>query len=289
MKPALLRLVDLPVWLFLLAVSCPAGAAATPDFPALTGRVVDDAGLLAAGAKQELDQELRQHEQETGNQVVVVTLPSLLGYPIEDYGYQLGRHWGIGQDEHDNGVLLIVAPKEHKVRIEVGYGLEGTLTDARSSEIIQRIILPRFRDNDYPDGILRGTRAILSTLEGTYRPPASPSPHIPAYLIGMFVLMTTVGEFIGAVFTSRLVSAGILGGTATVLGWLVLGSLKIGLAVGFFIAVFHLFGGGGPTGRHGSRYRSGYYPGGGGGFSGGGGGFSGGGGSFGGGGASGGW
>jgi uncharacterized protein len=285
--------------LLLLLLAGPAWAA--PGFPQLTGRVVDQAGLLPAATVQQLTRLLAQHEQETGNQVVVVTLSSLQGESIEDYGYQLGRHWGIGTAEHNNGVLLIVAPHERKVRIEVGYGLEGTLTDARSDEIIQQVILPKFRTKHYGEGILLGTQAILATLQGTYTPPKTASLDRPEHFLGLIIVLITLGEFAAGWFSSRLVSSGILGGIAFLFGWLVLGSLVVGLAIAFFVAVFHFFigGGGGPTGRYGRYYRGGrggfgtggFY--GGGGFSGGGGfgggGFSGGGGSFGGGGASGGW
>ncbi len=104
---------------------------------------------------------LADHERATGEQVVVVTLASLQGYPIEDFGYQLGRHWGIGQKGKNTGALLIVAPNEHKVRIEVGYGLEGTLTDAISATIIQNYILPSFKRGDFNFGVLAGTTSML--------------------------------------------------------------------------------------------------------------------------------
>ncbi len=138
--------------------------AAEPKFPPLTGRVVDNAGVLNASTQSELTGMLADHERATGQQVVVVTLPSLQGYTIEDYGYQLGRHWGIGQKGSNTGALLIVAPKEHKVRIEVGYGLEGTLTDAISAAIIQNYILPSFKRGDYSAGALAGTQAIVRVL-----------------------------------------------------------------------------------------------------------------------------
>ncbi len=143
---------------------------ATPQFPALTGRVVDNAGLLSAPERQRLTRLLEEHEAQTTNQVVIVTLESLQGYVIEAFGYQLGRHWGIGQKGKDNGVLLIVASTERKVRIEVGYGLEGTLTDALSRDIIDTRILPAFRSNNYERGIARGTTGILAVLGGTYQP-----------------------------------------------------------------------------------------------------------------------
>jgi uncharacterized protein len=108
---------------------------------------------------------------------VVVTLPSLQGYTIEDFGYQLGRHWGIGQKGTNTGALLIVAPNEHKVRIEVGYGLEGELTDAISATIIQNYILPSFKRGDYSAGVLAGTTSMLHVLGGN--PPEISAPAIP--------------------------------------------------------------------------------------------------------------
>jgi len=142
------------------------------SFPSLTGRVVDNAELLDQATIGKITQLLAQHEQQTSNQVVVVTLKSLQGDSIEDFGYQLGRHWGIGQKGKDNGVLLIVAPKERKVRIEVGYGLEGKLTDAYSSVIINEFILPQFKQGHYAQGILVGVQKILGVLQGTYKPEA---------------------------------------------------------------------------------------------------------------------
>ena len=116
--------------ILLLLILASRALAAAPKFPTLTGRVVDDAGVLDASTQSQLTDMLAAHERATGEQVVVVTLDSLQGFSIEDYGYQLGRYWGIGQKGKNTGAILIVAPKEHKVRIEVGYGLEGTLTDA---------------------------------------------------------------------------------------------------------------------------------------------------------------
>ena len=143
--------------LALLAFIGPA-AAAEPAFPQLTGRVVDDADLLSAADIAELDAGLKALEDKSSDQVVVVTLPSLQGFTIEDFGYQLGRHWGIGTKEKDNGVILIVAPNERKVRIEVGRGLEPLLTDAMSNVIINGAILPRFRSGDYAGGIKEGVK-----------------------------------------------------------------------------------------------------------------------------------
>jgi uncharacterized protein len=149
------------------------GALAALHFPALTGRVVDQAHLLSPSTEQSLEQQLADFETQTTDQIVVVTINSLEGTSIEDYGYQLGRAWGIGQKDKNNGVLLIVAPKERKVRIEVGYGLEGTLTDAASEQIIQNVILPDFRVGHMEQGVIDGTSAILNTLGG------SPAPELP--------------------------------------------------------------------------------------------------------------
>src|SRR5258706_2774915 len=141
----------------------PVAAYALP-FPELSGRVVDDAGILDAAAKAALEGKLAEFEQKTPGQLVVVTLKSLQGTSIEDYGYQLGRHWGFGQKEKNTGALLIVAPNERKVRIEVGYGFEGTLTDAVSRLIIENSIIPRFRANDFAGGVGRGVDDIIQAV-----------------------------------------------------------------------------------------------------------------------------
>src|SRR5882757_1375322 len=141
-----------------------APAWAAPKFPALTGRVVDDANILSSETKADLTQKLAALEQKTSRQLVVVTIPSLGGYEISDYGYQLGRAWGIGQAKLNNGVLLIVAPAEHKVRIEVGYGLEPIVTDALSSVIIQNAVLPKFKAGDYNAGVEGGVDALIQQL-----------------------------------------------------------------------------------------------------------------------------
>lgn len=221
-------------------------------FPALSGRVVDDANLLDAHTRAQLSQMLEAHEQATGEQVVVATVPDLQGLPIEEYGYQLGRYWGIGQKGKDNGALLIVAPQQRKVRIEVGYGLEGLLTDAQSSVIINRIILPAFKRGEMSQGIVQGSAAILQVLGGN--PLAQPS---------------------------RASSADGEGEPPSL--W------AIGLFIVLVVVVLYLqgLGGGGRRGGPGGGFGGGF--GGLGGGRGGGGGFGGGGGSFGGGGSSGSW
>jgi len=141
-------------------------AVAAPKFPPLTGRVVDEAGLLSGQDYAAIVEELKALEAKSTDQLVVVTLKSLQGYSIEDFGYQLGRAWGIGQKGKDNGILLIVAPNERKVRIEVGRGLEPVMTDALSKLIIENAILPEFRRGDFPAGIRAGVRDIKDVLLG---------------------------------------------------------------------------------------------------------------------------
>lgn len=157
MRRAILAVVAL---LCLTAV----GVAQTLTFPTLTGRVVDDAGLLSPSDRAVLAASLADLEAKTTDQLVVVTLKSLQGTAIEDYGYQLGRNWKIGQKDKDSGVLLIVAAAERKVRIEVGYGLEGTLTDAATKLIIENAILPAFRTGDFAGGIRNGAGEIIQLL-----------------------------------------------------------------------------------------------------------------------------
>ena len=139
-------------------------AAHAQSFPKLTGRVVDNANLLSPEQRAALTNELAALEAKNRRQLVVVTIPDLEGYPIEDYGYRLGRTWGIGEKDVNSGALLIVAPKERKVRIEVGYGLEPIVTDALSSVIIQQQILPAFRNGDMAGGIMAGTKALVDLL-----------------------------------------------------------------------------------------------------------------------------
>jgi len=160
------------LFLALAVLVCALGAVAAlpvradPQFPALTGRVVDNANLLSDAEERELATSLEALEAKSTDQVVVVTLPSLQGYEIEEFGYRLGRHWGIGQKDKDNGVLLIVAPNERKVRIEVGRGLEPILTDALTRLIIENAILPQFRRGDFPAGIRAGAQDIVKVLTG---------------------------------------------------------------------------------------------------------------------------
>ncbi len=241
-------------------------ALAEPTFPPLTGRVVDNAHVLSTDAQTRLTAMSYALEQKTKDQLVVVTLPSLQGYTIEQYGYQLGRHWGIGQKGQNNGALLIVAPSEHAVRIEVGYGLEGTLTDAQSALIIQNVMMPAFRRGDYDGGVLAGAATILQAL-------GVETKDVDAVLSQQAAIdqqQDDTAQHHGGGF-------GII--IALFVIWLIFGR--------FFWPLLFLGGLGGGGGRGFGGFGGGNGGGGFGGF--GGGGFSGGGGSFGGGGASGHW
>ena len=137
-------------------------------FPKLDGRVIDEANLLSSAVKKDIDSILKKEESRTSNQIVVVILNSLNGYTIEDYSYQLGRFWQIGQKDKNNGVLLVVSMEEKKIRIEVGYGLEGALTDKIAHEIINYTIKPNFKANQYELGILKAVNEIIATIKGEY-------------------------------------------------------------------------------------------------------------------------
>jgi uncharacterized protein len=270
-------------WLIALLLLCYAGAAVAQTFPPLSGRVVDGAGVLSAAQVQQLTQLSKQVEQASTRQLVVATVPDLQGYPIEDYGYRLGRAWKIGQGEANNGVILLVAPKERKVRIEVGYGLEPIVTDALASVIVNQTILPRFRAGDMGGGIVAGAQAIGEQLklpleaaeqraqaqvkaQGNKRRNGADNGDIAVAIFWAVVIVFVVLPLVA----SRAKGRRVRGGRAPVVIW------GPGLGGGW--------GGGGDHDGGGWGGGGGF-----GGGGGGGGGFSGGGGSFGGGGASGGW
>ena len=144
-----------------------ANTLAEDSLPALSGRVVDNANLLSPTARASLTEKLASLEDKTGDQIVVATLPTLLGHDIETFANSLFRRWALGQKQMNNGVLLLIAPSERQVRIEVGYGLEGVLTDALSSTIINAIILPNFRRDNFEKGIVEGVAAIADVLTGS--------------------------------------------------------------------------------------------------------------------------
>ena len=271
-----------------------ASPAAALDVPPLTGRVMDNAHLLPADVAASLSKELEAHERRTGNQVAVLTLPSLEGEPLEEFSHRVATAWKLGRKGTDNGVLILVVPNDRKVRIEVGYGLEGALTDLKSSRIIREEIVPRFRNGDFPGGIAAGVKAVLGTIEGTYTPPERKpvsTGNKTESALGMSFLAVVVG-----ILTAAIVGHHWKGGSIGSVMAFVL-ALSSGLILAIVAAVIVLIiamglAGMAGGGRSSPRGFSGWGGGSFGEFSGGGGfggGFSGGGGSFGGGGASGSW
>ncbi len=281
-----------------LGVTLIAVSAWALDVPPLTGRVVDLAQVLPADVAASLIRDLEAHEAKTSNQVAVLILPSLEGEPLESFSHRVATTWKLGQKGTENGVLLLLALRERKVRIEVGYGLEGTLTDLRSAHIIRQEIVPRLRSGDLPGGIAAGAQAILDTIEGTYKadevlPGHARSGQEPT-AFEYVIIGIVVGTLAGIVLSHGLQRTRALLGS--LLAFLVaqFASVGLGLAaagVTAFLLWLILYSnrGKGQGGGWGDGFTTGSGGGFGGSFGGGGGGFSGGGGDFGGGGASGGW
>lgn len=146
-------------------------AHAQPAVPPLTARVTDLGDVLSPQTEQALTLSLAAHEDSTSNQVAVLTVPSLGGESVESYANRVFNTWGLGRAATDNGVLVLIAVAEREMRVEVGYGLEGTLTDSRAGRIIRTSFVPSFRDGDYDAGTLAGVAAVLGVLDGTYEPP----------------------------------------------------------------------------------------------------------------------
>lgn len=273
----------------LLALTLCAVQALALDVPRLTGRVNDTAGMLSKEAVARLDAALADFERTDSTQLVVLTIPSLQGEPLEDYAVKVAQAWGIGQKGKDNGVLLLVSKGDRKVRIEVGYGLEGRLTDALTGRIIDHAIVPAFKAGRFDAGVEAGVAAIIEGARGEYQ--AAPggdnaSGHDDNAFFALFVLAVVLSSLLSGLPAPA--RAGLLGLalpligalfslTLAMLALLCLGGAALGLLGPY------LFRGG--SGRRGG----GFYVGGGGSSSGGSGGFSGGGGSFGGGGSSGSW
>lgn len=275
------RVVDCFAALAMTFLAFLASPAAAQTFPELTGRVVDQANLLSPSQEVDLASKSQALEAQSGRQFVVATVGSLEGRNIEDYGYRLGRHWKIGDEKRDDGVILLVAPKERKVRIETGYGARVFLTDAVSSQIVRDAILPRFKAGDMAGGIVAGADKILETMrlpadqaarnaaqaearqEQRQKSRGGGFPFVMLPLLFFFLMLAAGRRRAGRRYRSRRGSSGIS-------PWVILWGLN---------EISRSSRGGGGWGGGGF---------GGGGF-GGGGGFSGGGGSFGGGGASGGW
>ncbi len=208
---------------------------AEPSFPALSGRVVDAANVIPADAEARLDQKLAALETQSRRQLVVATLPDLQGYEIADYSNRLFRAWGLGSKERNDGVLLVVAPAERKLRIEVGYGLEGIVTDGLSSLIIQNVMVPRFKAGDMPGGIEAGTDALIQQLtlpeDEARRIAAQPVPAAsqgddPAWLpIAFFAFMFFLFFVVPALVRSRRDARFRSSGIGNIILWSVLEGL----------------------------------------------------------------
>lgn len=276
---------------------------ASPTFPELTGRVVDQAEILSQKEEISLSLILQQHEQSSSNQIVIVTLNSLNGYDIADYGYQLGRYWNLGQKDKNNGVLLIISMQEKKLRIEVGYGLEGALPDKIAHEIIEYVLKPKFRQGSFYTGITEATSSIIKAIKGEYtsskKSDSSQNPDIWFFIFfGIIFISMILGGFTRKLKNKKVnkfFHSNMLGGFA--------GTFAIGFtqnlliaSIAFFLTSIIVFlttkkvtYSNNDSGKYWGSSNSGGF----GGYSSGGsfgsGSFSGGGGSFGGGGASGGW
>jgi uncharacterized protein len=195
----------------LVALSLASLAALAFDFPQLTGRVVDRAGVLSPVVRSDVAAQSKELEEKSGIQLVVATVPSLEGSDIETYANRLFRAWQLGQAQKNNGILLLVAPNERKVRIEVGYGLEGTLTDALSSTIISGAIIPHFKRGDFSGGVeagVHGIMAVLRTDSSQWQAQAlvsTPKPRwIGEYVIMFVVFSVLLGAF--AMFVKDLIA-----------------------------------------------------------------------------------
>lgn len=289
-----------------LALGLWAGTALPLEAPALSGRVNDTAGLLSAGAVRRIEALLKDLEQTDSTQIAVLTVPSLEGDSLEDFSIRVAERWKVGRKGFDNGAILLISRDDRKIRIEVGYGLEGRLTDLTAGRIIRERIAPEFRAGRFDQGVLAGVAAMAEAVRGEFKAPPGPAPGEMGALSGdlfpfliLFVFLVfalgRVSRRLGTVAGGAL--APFLGHMAIAPGIPYLAVLAAaGLVAGFVLsAIAGMSSSGGPRyPRRGGGGSSGFPPvfpggGGGGGFSSGGGGFSGGGGGFGGGGASGSW
>ena len=273
--------------LYLIAWFFAAAAWAQPSVAPLTAQVVDQTGTLTGEQKAALERKLREFELRKGAQIAVLMVPSTAPEPIEQYSLRVVERWKLGRKKVDDGALLIVAKNDRALRIEVGYGLEGALSDATAKRIVSDVIAPRFRDGDFYGGVNAGVDAMMRVIDGE----PLPAPDRRAAAGGgagqalpiLLVLALVAGGLLRAML-GRFVGGAVTGGLVGALAWLLVGTMALALFAGVVAFVFTLLGGGRGYGYYGG------FPGGfgGGGFTSGGG-FSGGGGSFGGGGASGRW
>lgn len=270
-------------------------AAADVAVPPLSGRVVDQTATLSAADVSDLEQKLKAFEDRKGSQIAVLMVPTTAPEAIEQYAIRVVEQWKLGRKKVDDGALLLIAKNDRKLRIEVGYGLEGALNDATTKRIIDEIITPRFKAGDFAGGINAGVDRMISVIDGEPLPAPKPLQRMsPGALdaLGEFFPVIIIGALVaGGIFRAmfgRLLGALLTGGGLAILAWLFVGLWSVALIVGLIGFVFTLVGdavtSGGPGGFSSGGSRGGSSWGGSGG-----GGFSGGGGSFGGGGASGNW
>lgn len=267
--------------------------------PRLSARVIDQTGTLSAQERDSLEAKLRAFEQERGSQVAVLLVPSLGAEPIEDFATRVTDEWQLGRKGVDDGVLFVIAKQEHKMRIQTGRGVQGTLTDALSKRIIDEIVAPRFRAGDFAGGIDAGVDAILKAIVGEQLPLPdvrksarnvnAASSYTDFFWIAFFIVPIVAVMLRGML--GRFLGAGVTSGVTGLAAWLVFGSLAFGCVAALLAFVFTLFTGSGIGRgvRPGGWGMPGGFSGGGSWGGGGGGGFSGGGGGFDGGGASGSW
>jgi uncharacterized protein len=248
----------------------------------LTGRVTDQTATLTAEQKAALEQTLQTFEARKGSQLAVLIVPSSGPETIEQYALRVAELWKLGRTQVDDGAILVVAKNDRALRIEVGYGLEGALTDATSKRIISEIIAPRFKQGDFYGGIIAGVDQIIRAIDGEPLPEPSGNPaggiaDIQQYVPVIFILALVIGGVLRAVL-GRFPGALATGGAVAVVAWLLAGAVSIALVAGVIALLFTLLSGG-MGGLGGGGYRGGFGRGdfGRGGFSGGGGGFGGGG------------
>ena len=278
--------------LFLLAAGAFAGAQELQAVPQLSAHVTDQTGTLSADERARLEAKLTAFEAGKGAQIAVLLVPTIKPETIEQYSIRAAEAWKLGRKGVDDGVLLVIAKQDKKLRIEVGYGLEGALNDATAKRIISEQITPRFKQGDFYGGIDAGLDVVIRVVGGEALPPAKAKADagsapagsedsISLLIFGGFVLVFVVGGFLRAIF-GRFLGAGMVGGAAGVIAWLVLSSMLVAGLIGLLLFIISLI-----VGSSGRGWSSGGGSWGGGSSSSGG--FSGGGGSFGGGGASGDW
>ncbi|WP_398481398.1 TPM domain-containing protein [Tardiphaga sp.] len=285
--------------LALLLFCCGAPASADVAVPALTGRVVDQTGTLSSSDQAELSRKLADFETRKGSQIAVLIVPTTQPESIEQFSIRVAEAWKIGRKKVDDGAILLVAKNDRKLRIEVGYGLEGALTDATTKRIIDEVIAPRFKSGDFAGGITAGAERMIKVIDGEPLPaPAAKSEwsgnsdvfeqmfeYAPFLLFGAVffgsILRTVLGRLLGSLAFGGLITLGM---------WVVLSSFPVALLLGVIAGIVSLIGdafgssgGGGSSRSSGGSWSSGSSS------SSSSGSFSGGGGSFGGGGASGSW